>query len=239
MYGWRGRIGFIAPAAVIDTHGYDFYKLAPEGVLLLSANMGIDGLRSDTIESALVNLEKCARALAKFKADLIVFGGSPPVIHGGPGSGQRIIKRLEEITGLPALTSQESAIEAFHHFGAKRLAVASPFSDEQNEKLKVYLEALNFEVKSMKGMNIEHEEIRVLPIGASYRQAKEAFQMADGEVDLIYLPCAAWPTLENIEALEEDLGVPVVTSVQAMVWDSLRKLKISSNKNGYGRLLTN
>lgn len=201
----------------MDTHVYDFYKLVPDGVLLLSANMGIDGLFSNTIEAALANMENCAKSLAKFKADLIVFGGSPPVIHGGPGSGQKIIARLEEMTGLPAMTSQETAIEAFHFLGAKRLAVASPFSEEQNEKLKVYLEALGFEVKAIKGMEIAHEEIRVLPIGASYRQAKEAYNMANGEVDLIYIPCAVWPTLENIAPLEEDLGVPVVTSVQAMV----------------------
>jgi hypothetical protein len=33
-YGWRGRIGFITPSAVVENNAYEFYLMAPRGVTI-------------------------------------------------------------------------------------------------------------------------------------------------------------------------------------------------------------
>jgi len=43
-------------------------------------------------------------------------------------------------SGIHATTSQVAALAALKALGVKRLAVASPFDDHQNDKLKQYLE---------------------------------------------------------------------------------------------------
>ncbi|MBI3079316.1 MAG: hypothetical protein HYY85_20385, partial [Deltaproteobacteria bacterium] len=53
----------------------------------------------------------------------------------------------------------------------------------------------------------------------------------------VYLPCAQMPTFKNIAPLERDLGVPVVTSFQAMLWHVFTMLRIHEPIQGYGRLL--
>jgi len=40
-----------------------------------------------------------------------------------------------------------------------------------------------------------------------------------------------------IEPLERDLGVSVITSLQAIAWEALRKCAITDTVAGYGRLL--
>jgi maleate cis-trans isomerase len=40
-----------------------------------------------------------------------------------------------------------------------------------------------------------------------------------------------------IEALEADLGIPVVTSNQASLWAALRAAGIQARLEGYGRLM--
>jgi maleate cis-trans isomerase len=46
------------------------------------------------------------------------------------------------------------------------------------------------------------------------------------------------PTLPVLQALEEDLGKPVVSSASAMMWHALRLVGVAAPIAGYGRLLT-
>jgi maleate cis-trans isomerase len=41
-----------------------------------------------------------------------------------------------------------------------------------------------------------------------------------------------------LEVLERDLGKPVISSVAALTWASLRAVKVGDPIAGYGRLLT-
>jgi maleate cis-trans isomerase len=43
--------------------------------------------------------------------------------------------------------------------------------------------------------------------------------------------------LTIIQALEDDLGKPVVSSSLGQIWDPLRTLGIKANINGFGALL--
>jgi maleate isomerase len=50
------------------------------------------------------------------------------------------------------------------------------------------------------------------------------------------MPCMAWPTVENVALLEQDLGVPVFSSVMSMAWNALRQLDIDGRQPGLGAL---
>jgi maleate isomerase/arylmalonate decarboxylase len=53
----------------------------------------------------------------------------------------------------------------------------------------------------------------------------------------LLITCTDFPTLPLIEALEEELGVPVVTSNQATLRACLRAAGITDGVPGAGRLL--
>jgi maleate cis-trans isomerase len=55
--------------------------------------------------------------------------------------------------------------------------------------------------------------------------------------DAILITSSAWPTLTVIQALEDDLGKPVVSSSVGQIWEPLKALGIKANINGYGALL--
>jgi len=234
-YGYRGRIGFIAPGSTIETIPIEFYNMAPEGVVIVFTSIGIKRLTREDIEESLKGIEKAAGELARTKVDVIILGGSPPVIFGGFGFDKKIIERIGSLTDIPATTSQTLAVEAFESLGMRKLVVASPFEENQNVLLKRFLEDSGYFVHHIRGLGMERIEYGMLPRGASYRLAMEACRGVEG-YDGVYLPCAQMPTVEIIEGLERELGKPVVTSVQAMIWGALRILKISDPITGYGRL---
>ena len=237
MYGWRARIGFISPSSTLDTPAYEFYRMAPPGVTMVGTIMGIRVLTDEDIGRALKALDEVAEQYSKEKVDIVVLGGSPPVILGGVGSEKKLAERMERASGIQATTSQVAAISALKALGVKRVAVASPSDDHQNSKLKQYLEGNGFKVPAVAGGVKEPlSEYALLPNDLSYRLGREALRQAGSEADGLYIPCAKWPTVENIKFLEMDTRLPVVTSIQAMLWYSLRKLGHRDRIEGFGKL---
>jgi maleate isomerase len=116
--------------------------------------------------------------------------------------------------------------------------IASPFNEENNQKLRKYLEGSGFEVVGARGMGFgANSEINRVSAGEAYRFIKKVgkeFRGAEG----IIVPCANWPTSLVAGQVEEDLGIPIVTSNLAKIWAALRALEIKTPIYGFGRLLT-
>lgn len=236
MYGWRARIGFINPSMTAETTIQEFPMVAPPGVALVLTNLAIQHLIRDDIGKSLDLLKAAAAELARAKVDIIVLGGSPPVTYGGFGFDKEIARQIGEVTSIPGTTSQTGAVEALRMLEVSKVLIASPFAEDQNLLLKKFLEDSGFKVVGVKGLALPLIDIGRMPASASYQLAKDAFREAPG-AEGIYMPCAQMPTFKNIAPLEHDLGVPVVTSFQAMLWHVFRILKIHEPIRGYGRLL--
>ena len=57
------------------------------------------------------------------------------------------------------------------------------------------------------------------------------------EAEVVFLSGVGMPTVAVLEALEQDLGKPVISSVAAMMWNCLRIAGVQPVVPGYGRLL--
>lgn len=56
MYGWRARIGHVAPSRG-DTLVYEFYKMFPEGFMMLNTTGTVRQLVDDDFEKQLQRIE--------------------------------------------------------------------------------------------------------------------------------------------------------------------------------------
>jgi len=55
--------------------------------------------------------------------------------------------------------------------------------------------------------------------------------------EAVLITSSAWPTLTVIQALEDDLAKPVVSSSMGQIWWPLKELGIKTRIEGYGTLL--
>lgn len=60
MYGWRARIGHLAPSRG-DTLVYEFYKIFPEGFMMLNTTGTVRHLVDDDFEKQLRRIEEAVR----------------------------------------------------------------------------------------------------------------------------------------------------------------------------------
>ena len=85
MYGWRAKIGHVAPSRG-DTLVYEFYQMLPEGFMILNSTGTIRQLVDADFERQLQRIEEAAADLVDNKCDSIIIGGSPLFTKLGHGS---------------------------------------------------------------------------------------------------------------------------------------------------------
>lgn len=237
LYGWRARIGKITPSRS-DTFAYEFYKIAPEGVVLVLSGFGMYKLDHEAIENAYKTIELSALDLARAGVDFIVAGGGVNLFSRKErGSDREAVQRIEELTGVPCTTSITADMDAFRRLGIYRLVVATPFEKSRNDQIRNFLELNGFEILNINGMGIRvNADIARVPVYQVYRLAKEAFLSASG-AEGVFIPCSRWPTLGIVKILEDDLKVPVITSTTAVIWKAFDRLRLKTPIKGFGRLL--
>jgi maleate isomerase len=237
-YGWRARIGHIAPA-ILDTSAEEFRKILPEGVLHVGLTISepIQVLGAEQAVSAFERMADAGKRLAREKVDVIVCGGGPVALSRGPGGDAELAEALRRATGLPVVTANGAAVDALRVLGVHSLVVVSPFVDDRNEEIRAFLEACGFRVLAARGLGlVKNIDFAMQSAQAAYTLARETVA-ENPEAEGIYIACPRWPTVDIIAPLEADTGKPVVAAPAAMVWGALQAIGLRDARPGYGRLL--
>lgn len=233
-YGWRGRFGFINPS-IWDTTAYEFQRILPEGVMPIVYSLGVQRLTDEHFERARGRMLEALEALIGEESQAVCVGGVLPMLRGDSGI-RKMISRLRESTGIPIQQTLEIVQSALHSLDAQRIAIVTPYSETRNEQVKAFFVEKGCQVLRIRGLGIERnvDLTRVSPRQA-YLLALEVARAAR-EAQAIYFPCSRWAIVSLIPRLEEELGLPVVTNVQAVSWWALHAIGAPGQTAGGGHL---
>ena len=156
----------------------------------------------------------------------------------GPGGVERLARRcaqLEEVVGVPVLNASAADHAALRAFGAKRVAVVTPFDAEIDQHVKANTEAAGFDVVAIAGTCAPSlPEICETPLD----DIRSVFrQVAASDCDAILQVGTALPVVSMIEELEAEHGKPIVACNAAVYWQTLRAIGITDAVPGFGSLL--
>ncbi|WP_461866491.1 maleate cis-trans isomerase family protein [Thermococcus sp.] len=235
MYGWRGRIGLIVPSSN-TTMEMELHSALPEGVSLHTSRMPLRNVNEEELVKMSALAVESARLLRDANVDIILYGCTSGSFIGGKDFEKELEGKIEDAVNIPVVTTSTAVIESLKILDARDILVITPYTDEINLREKDFLEVNDFEVLDIRGLGIEENtKIGRLEPYEAYRLAKATFI---DEADAIFISCTNFRTFEIIEMLEDDLGIPVVTSNQASLWLTLRELDIMEKIPGLGRLFT-
>ncbi len=233
--GWRARVGIVNPSRG-DVLMYEYYQAAPPGVVVVPAALNLRRLTEAELERVLDSYQSAVEDLAYEEVDIVVLGGSPPVTMRGGDIERRLVERAQRAIAAPVVALVRCEVEALQAIGARRIAIGAPYTEALTAKFAAYFRDAGFEVVATRCLGIERPvEMAKLPLTSSADLARALFREAPG-VDAIHLTCPRWPTLANLAALERELGVPVTSSSQSVVYGTLRRLGIEA-RAGFGSLL--
>ncbi len=149
---------------------------------------------------------------------------------------QKVVDRIQAAhPGIPVATPISGAAGALRHFGATRVAVVTPYTDDVNATIQAYLENEGLEITGMNGFSLTRDgDMSRVPIEALLEAAQDSITP---ESEALFLSCTALILVKHLAWLEEKLNLPVISSNQAMFWESLRSVGYDKPVSGFGSLL--
>lgn len=230
----RAKLGFVL-LATEQTIQDDVMRIRPPGVGVHFARLA--NPNSITVSSLAALTDQLAPAAATLLPD-----GSLDVVCYACTSGSLVVgeqRVFDELArGAPNAKTTSiitGVLRGLSALDVSRVVVATPYLDEVNRREADYLAAAGIEVLDIQGLNLERDSdmVRVSP-----DYILEFAESVDRpEAQALFISCGALRSLDIVESLEARIGKPVVTSNQAMIWDTLRLAGIADVIPGYGALL--
>lgn len=239
-------MGIIVPA-INPLVEEEFHVRAPVGVSVYTARViqqitswlakeSLDSKKSlRYFDEVVSNIEVEAKKFSDLNVDIIGYCCTTGSFIKGPEWDKELTKKMELAAKVRAITTSTAAVTALKALEIKNVAVVTPYEGKINERLKRFLEHNNFNVVNLKSLCCVGTETYQQSFETIYRLTKE---VNESDADGIFVSCTGFRAHENIDALEQDLGKPVVTAVQATLWDMLRKVGVREQIKEYGKLFT-
>ena len=245
-WGWRARLGVLTAHAAIGPEA-ELNAMAPTGVSIHAARvpfaaMAAGGAMDPTIALAPVrafadppHLDEAAALLAAAPLHAIGFGFTASSYARGTADDAALRERLEARTrGILVAVTCASATLALRALGTGRLAIIDPpwFSPELSELGAAYFRGEGLTVVHAAPAGMPSDQRAIHP-GLLYEWARAHVPR---EAEAVFVGGNGFRSAGVIQALEEDLRIPVLTANQVLLWHLLRLAGTQASVIGYGRL---
>ncbi len=130
-----------------------------------------------------------------------------------------------------------ATLEALRVLGVKRLGIVSPYIEEVAEPLRKEFQRHGFEVPAAVSFGESSEEKVARIDDVSLKNAAQAI-VQEEKVDAVFMSCTNLRTLGVIAEIENEIGIPVLSSNQTLTWHLARLSGLSTSKPELGMLWT-
>ena len=235
-YGSRARIGLLAMSSD-TTIEHDFRTVLAQipDVELYTAR--ITGKTADPHKAALEQAEEIVHSshllLPNEHLDLIALAAGTTVIQAGEDTIETRLKNRRP--DVPVTTPILAIRSALRTCGVGLVGVLSPYGTELNMQIEQALGHMGIKVAVIGSFDENRDTI----IGSITEAAIRHNVLALAEtsrMDGFLVAGIQLRSLSVVGGLERELGIPVIGTSHALIWNSLRRAGIKDSVRGYGLL---
>ena len=212
--GYRATIGHLTPSHDEGYGPYEFRVMSPEGVVTLPTSVMVRSLTRDDLLTASENAVASAKMLATARVDLINYIATATCFVLGNEGEASLVKSIEDATGIQATAGGISVTKALRFFGANKILCYTPYTEAIAAIEREYFENAGFEILA-----------DIVTLGKAHPEAEAVFCVG-----------GCFRTLEVVDKIEQIIGIPVIGTQQANMWNDLRMCGIGDLITGLGKL---
>ncbi|PPD15667.1 MAG: arylmalonate decarboxylase [Methylobacterium sp.] len=238
--GWRCKFAVVAPSTNTIVQP-DFDDLRIPGVTNHSGRIHVPNLplRNDEEFLALVDIlgrelyaavDRCMTC----KPDYLIMGLSALMFWDGRAASERRMRDLAEHCGVGVSAGSFACEAALNLFGAKRIAVISPYQPVSDRNVTRFFEDCGFSVATFRGLRcaspvaiaeVQEDELR-----------RHILALDGDDIDAIVQVGTNLSMVRLAIEMQERLGKPVIAINSATYWHALRAMGITDRFAGHGPL---
>ena len=200
--------------------------------------LGVERMTPEGFDSVIERVPAAAEKLAAAGAEAIELTGTSLTFYKGEEYNQQLREAVTRASGLRATTMSNGVIEGLKAVGANRVAVATAYNEDVNDRLRAFLIEHGLTPLVITGLGIEAivdvdrvTQNDLIEFGVRVRESAP-------EADSLFVSCGGFRTLEIIAPIEARTGVPVISSMPHGLWAGARLVGLSGAAPGYGALLS-
>lgn len=213
----------------------------PERFTFHSSRMRMKKVSKDELEAMDADSDRCALELSDAAVDVLGYACLVAIMSMGLGyhrvSEERLHGRtVENGHPAPVVTSAGALVDGLKAVGAKRISILAPYMKPLTQLVIDYIENEGIEVVDSISLEIADN----LEVGRQDPLAPvEITKKLNSDVDAIVASaCVQMPSLGSIQAIEDRVGIPVLSSSVATTYMMLKQLGLSTEVPGFGSLLS-
>lgn len=231
----RAAIGLIVLSSD-QTIEQEFRKLLDiDGVALYQSRISNDSrIRPETLRAMEAGITGAADViLPGMPLDVVAFACTSATMVIGE---ERVFELIQNARPKSRQTTPvTAAFSALTAFGARRIALLTPYRQDVNQQLSAFIEARGFEVVA--SASFEEEDDRNVCRISEQSIKEAAIELgSDPSVEAVFVSCTALRLLGVVDEIEAMLGKPVTSSNHALAWHCLRLAGIEDRHDRPGRL---
>lgn len=196
-----------------------FRAFAPDTLGIHLTRMRMASQARAALDVAAADAVAAARLVADARVDVIDLQMTGLVMAMGAEAEAEVIAAIEDATGIPAYTATQALVEALRALGLKRVLSVTPANGREG----AYLEAAGITFAGEVVLNLGGGPATADVPPETWVEAARANDSAEAQG--ILLSGSNTTMVDAIRPIEDALGKPVVTSVQAALWGGLCRVK--------------
>lgn len=217
-------------------------SVEPERFTFHSARMRMKEVTKEELAAMDRDSDRCALELADAPVDVLGYACLVAIMSMGHGYHRESEQRLRGVAAdngrdVPVVTSAGALVEGLQTLGAKRVAIITPYMKPLTELVKSYIEAEGIEVLDTISLEISNN----IKVGS-----RDPLALVDIAKDLkiegadavVVSACVQMPSLEAVQTVEDNLGLPVVSAAVCTTYRMLRQLGLKAVVPNAGALLS-
>ena len=242
------RIGQIVPSSntTMETEIPAMFRareaILPERFSFHSSRMRMKKVVKEELEAMDRDSDRCATELSDARVDVLGYACLVAIMSMGFGyhrvSQERLHRRtVENDAPAPVVTSAGSLVNGLNVLDAKKVAIICPYMKPLTQLVVDYIEHEGIAVKDHIALEIPDN----LEVGRQNSDnLRDIYKRLDisGCDALVLSACVQMPSLGAIEAVEAEVGIPVLSAAVATTYDMLKALKLETRVPDAGALLS-
>ena len=166
------------------------------------------------------------------KIDCIAYGCTSGTIAVGFKKIEKKIKKAKPNTQV--VTPSTAALKALKKMNIKKISLFTPYPKKLNNEVVDFFKKEKFIITANSYFDIK-SDIDIGKVDPEFL-FKVLSEMNHKDADALFVSCTALPVLSILERLENKIKKIVLSSNQALIWDTLKSIGEDKSVKGFGKL---